>query len=1116
MAGEGFKRKLAAILSADVEGYSRLMGEDEEATVRTITAYREVLSTLIQQHNGKVLDSPGDNLLAEFASVVDAVQCAVAVQKEIKARNDELPENRRMQFRIGINLGDVIQEEDRIYGDGVNVAARLEGLAEPGGICISKTAFDHIESKLPYGYDFIGDKTVKNIAKPVGAYRVLLDPRVTVSGKPLDKKPATIRRMPVLVGTVAILVIAVAVGIWQFYMRRPSVEPASVEKMAYPLPEKPSVAVLPFVNMSGDPNQDFFSDGLTDQIIASLSRVHELFVIARNSTFTYKGKAVKVQQVAEDLGVRYVLEGSVRQSEDKLRITVQLIDALKGYHLWAEQYDREMEDIFAVQDDITMQILKALQVQLTHGPMGVKAKGTQNLQAYLKVLEALPVFYKFSRDGNIRARQLIEEAIEIDQEYATPYGLLSYVHQIDIAMGLSKSRRESREKAIQYAKKAQSLDENNYIGYIAMVGPYVGERDYENAIKMAQKAISVAPGAAPSYTSLARALCFSGRSHEAIDYFKKAIRIDPFPSPHRYLELGYAYFLTGNYQEAVRVSKKACALTPDNEGCHRTLAAAYGMMGKDTEARAEAAELLRIMPEWSIEGWNHRQGNTWKKQADLDHFAEGLRRAGLPEKPPLPLPDKPSIAVLPFVNMSDDPSQTYFSDGITENIIMALSKTPKLFVIARNSTFAYKDKSINIKQVSDELGVRYILEGSVQKTENRVRITAQLIDATTGRHQWAERYDRGLKDIFALQDEITLEIITALQVELTEGEQSRIHRGGTNILEAFLKLLKGREHHFRYTKEDMEIAKRMYKEAIALDPKYATAYFWLAYAIDADIGIGWSKSREKDIARLLELSEKIFSLDKSSAQGHIVLSRFYTYTEQPDKAIAETEKAVDLDPNDADGYAFGGSALNQIERYEEAIRLFERAIRLNPSPPVWYLTMMGVSYLGTGNYDKAIPLFTKAIHTAPTAGNYTLYCHTLSMMGKHEEALGIMKKAIDLAHIESQNYQNMQLSHLAEYYRRTGRYKDAIDTGRKLLNSNPNNRHTLRAYITLACAYSALGKDEDARAAATDILRISPDCSLDALTTEDSYMGLSIYDWFIKHEPDKDLLMNILRKAQLK
>jgi len=1151
MGERGFKRKLTAILSADVEGYSRLMGEDEEATVRTITIYREVLTTLIQQHNGKVLDSPGDNLLAEFASVVDAVQCAVAVQKEIKARNDELPETRRMQFRIGINLGDVIQEKDRIYGDGVNVAARLEGLAEPGGICISKTAFDHIESKLPYGYDFIGDQTVKNIAKPVGAYRVLLDPRVTVSGKPLVKKPATIRRMPVLIGAVVIFVIAVAVGIWQFYIRRPSVEPASVAKMAYPLPEKPSVAVLPFVNMSDDPKQEFFSDGLTDQIIASLSKAPELFVIARNSTFTYKRKPVKVQQVAEDLGVRYVLEGSVRKSEDKLRVTVQLIDALKGHHLWAEQYEREMKDVFAVQDDITMQILKALQIQLTAGPGGAERQGTQNLQAYLKMLEAWSVFFKFTRDGNVRARQLAEEAIAIDPEYARAYALLGYIHQIDTAMGVSKSRRESLEKATRYAKKAQSLDEKDFVGYMAIVGVYLAKREYENAVKMAQKAIDLAPGAATPYAKLGQVLCFSGRSPEAIDYFKKAIRMDPFPSSSYYLELGYAYFLTGNYEEAVRVSKKACALMPDNEGCHRTLAAAYGMLGKDREARDEAAELLRIVPDWSIEGWKQRLGDYWKNQADHDHFAEGLRKAGLPEKTPLPLPDKPSIAVLPFDNMSDDPKQAYFSDGITENIIMALSKTPKLFVIARNSTFAYKDKPFNIKQIAEDLGVRYILEGSVQKTENRVRITAQLIDATTGRHQWAERYDRELKHIFALQDEITLEIITALQVQLTEGEQSRILRGGTTDLKAFLKILKGREHEFRYTDEDVEIAKKMYEEAIALDPKYTTAYFWLAHAITTELNSGWSKSRKKNIERLFELSEKIFSLDRSSAQAHTILSNYYQLTGQMDKAITEAEKAVDLDPNDADGYAAGGHALFRARRFKEAISWFKKAIHRNPSPPIWHLGelclsymgndqhheaiavgkklvnnypdrhaaywYLGVSYVGKGNYEEAIATLRKGINRAPTNLWYLEFSAIAqSMAGRHEEAIETVKKAINFNPKESQYNQIRRFSGLAEYYRRAGQYEEAINTSRKLLNSNPDNKHALRANITLTYAYSALGNEKDARAAAAEVLRMNPNFSMETVARKESYAGLSHYDWFLKHEAEKNLLMNALRKAGLK
>jgi len=439
MAEKGFKRKLTAILSADVEGYSRLMGDNEEATVRTLTAYREVLTTLIQQHNGKVLDSPGDNLLAEFVSVVDAVQCAVAIQKEINARNTELPENRKMQFRIGINLGDVIQEEERIYGDGVNIAARLEGLSEPGGICISKTAFDQIESKLPYGYEFLGDQPVKNIAKPVGAYRVLMEPRVTVAGEPDKKKPTSMRRKTIIAGAVAVLLVAVGVGIWQFYMHRPSLEPASVEKMAYPLPDNPSIAVLPFVNRSEDKEQDYFCDGITEEIITALSRTPKMFVIASNSTFSYKGKAVK----AEELGVQYVLEGSVRKAGDRVRITAQLIDALTGGHLWAERYDRDLKDIFALQDEITIKIISALQVELTDGEIArVRARGTQNLEAYLKVLHARESFFTVTKGGMATTRRLCEEAISLDPKYAAAYGFLGSAHWMDFLLGSSKSPKQ--------------------------------------------------------------------------------------------------------------------------------------------------------------------------------------------------------------------------------------------------------------------------------------------------------------------------------------------------------------------------------------------------------------------------------------------------------------------------------------------------------------------------------------------------------------------------------------------------------------------------------------------------------------------------------------------------
>ena len=348
--------------------------------------------SLIKQHRGRVIDSPGDNLLAEFASVVDAVQCGVAIQKELQARNANLSESRRMQFRIGINLGDVIEEGERIYGDGVNIAARLESLADPGGICISITAFDQIETKLPLGYEYLGEQQVKNIAKPVGAYRVRMERDLLIAeGSPGLK-----------------------------------------------LPDKPSIAVLPFVNMSGDPEQEYFSDGMTEDLITDLSKIAGLFVIARNSVFTYKGKAVKVDQVGRELGVRYVLEGSVRKVGGRVRITAQLVNASTGGHLWAERYDRSIGDIFVLQDEVTRQIVMALAVKLTedeHEHLG--RRYTDNLEAYDHFLRGLEYFYRFSEESANQSRRMFESAIELDPQFSAAYGYLSLTYWLEWSFGWS-------------------------------------------------------------------------------------------------------------------------------------------------------------------------------------------------------------------------------------------------------------------------------------------------------------------------------------------------------------------------------------------------------------------------------------------------------------------------------------------------------------------------------------------------------------------------------------------------------------------------------------------------------------------------------------------------------
>jgi len=579
MAPEDFKRKLTAVFSADAAGYSRLMGEDEAETVRTLTAYREVMTSLIKQHRGRVVDSPGDNLLAEFASVVDAVQCAVAVQNEFQARNAELPENRRMVFRIGINLGDVIEEEDRIYGDGVNIAARLEALADPGGICVSKTAFDHIETKLPLGYEYLGEQEVKNIAKPVGAYRVLMDPRVTVAEEIKKKKTVPVwRRKPILAGSVTLIVLIIAALIWNFYFRPPPIEPASVEKMAFPLPDKPSIAVLPFVNMSDDPQQEYFTDGITEDIITALSKTPRLFVIARNSTFIYKGKPVKVKQVAEELGVRYVLEGSARKSENNVRVTAQLIDALKGHHLWAEKYDRELKDIFAIQDDITREIITALQVKLTEGEQArIWSRGTQNTKAWEKALESLEHFRRFNPDAVILCRKKAEEALAVDPNYPFAVALLAWSHLLEVWSGWSKSPGESMKKAAELGEKTLALDENYEGGHALLGSIYLVQKQWDKAIEKGRRAVELSPSGADANGILGITLYNVGRPKEAISLFEKAIRLNPSSPNWLYHNLGVSLILAGNHQEAITPLNKVIKKNPNHIPAGFYLIIAYSL-----------------------------------------------------------------------------------------------------------------------------------------------------------------------------------------------------------------------------------------------------------------------------------------------------------------------------------------------------------------------------------------------------------------------------------------------------------------------------------------------------------------------------------------------------------
>jgi adenylate cyclase len=579
-----------------------------------------------------VVDAPGDNVLAEFASVVDAVRCAVEIQKELKIRNEDFPENRRMEFRIGINLGDVIEDGERILGDGVNIAARLESLSEAGGICISGTAYDQVKNKLTLGYVYHGKQTVKNISEPVRVYRVLMEPKA-LSTMSRWKRTVLIywnRVHPVF--KILIALVAAANVVWQFHPHlrpsRPPVEEVSKQKMALSLPDKPSIAILPFVNMSGDPKQEFFSDGITEDIITALSKVPMLFVIARNSTFTYKGKPVNVRQISEELGVQYVMEGSVQRSANRVRITAQLIDALSGHHIWAERYDRDLKDIFALQDEVTRNILTAMQVKITEGEQALhRDKGIRNLNCYLKLLEGENYSYRFDIEGNNLARRMGEEALVMCPESSSAYELLAITHMMDYWLGSGKSPQESIEKAINLARKAIALD-NAYAhphGLLSFL--YTIKREYEKALAEGERAVALDPNGADVYAWYAISLTFAERPEEAIPLFQKAIRLNPFGPTWYFFNLGNALLIAERSEEAVLAYKKALQRSPDNLLAHVLLATTYSKMGREKEARAEAAEVLRINPKFSLIYF--AKALPFKDQKVTNNLIDALRKAGL-------------------------------------------------------------------------------------------------------------------------------------------------------------------------------------------------------------------------------------------------------------------------------------------------------------------------------------------------------------------------------------------------------------------------------------------------------------------------------------------------------
>jgi len=631
LGGTGMERKLTAILAADVVGYSRLMELDEAGTLAALKTHRqELIDPEIAGHRGRLVKLMGDGALVEFASVVDAVACAVTIQDAMTARNQDLPEDRRIVFRIGVHLGDVMIEGDDLYGDGVNVAARLEGLAEPGGICISQQALDQIETKLELLFEDLGEQQVKNIARPVHAYQVRHGGEAPQLIKTTKRRRSRAIQMFGAASVALVIVAALVAGWWQPW--KSGADPVPVAGVDQSAPEKLSIAVLPFDNMSGDAEQEYFADGMTEDLITDLAKVSGLLVIARNSTFAYKGQSPDVREVARQLNVRYVVEGSVRKSGGRIRINAQLIDAETGTHLWAERYDREATDVFGLQDEVRARIVTALRVELTPAEEDRLArKLTNNAEAYDHYIRGLQQESFFTKEGNLESQRLFEQALELDPTFAAAMGRLATAHTLAAENGWSPAPEKSLETGRLLAEKAVALDDDLPQAHWAVARVYSRKRlfDGDRAIASLRKTIALDPNYADGHAFLAIVLVFVGRAEEALGHVETAMRLNPHFPFWYYYALGASQFMLTRYDAAIESFEKAIERNPTWVSTHRFLVAAYGQLGMTDEAEWEMEELRMLGFEPTLANW--RSKIQVEDPAYLARYFDGLRKAGVPE-----------------------------------------------------------------------------------------------------------------------------------------------------------------------------------------------------------------------------------------------------------------------------------------------------------------------------------------------------------------------------------------------------------------------------------------------------------------------------------------------------
>jgi adenylate cyclase len=735
-------RKLAAILCADVVGYSRLAGADEDRILARLRALRsDLIDPTIAVHNGRVVKRTGDGSVVEFRSVVDAVRCAIEVQNAMVDRNAGVPEDRRIVWRIGIHVGDVVEESDGdLMGDGVNIAARLEGIAKPGAICLSEDAYRQVSGRLDMAVADLGPTQLKNIERSIRVYSLQV-------GVPAQAKPATEAKpkrrsvlAPIVAAIVALLIIGAAA--WYIVVANRTVLVASNTTPPAGSANL-SIVVMPFANLSGDPSQDYLADALTEELTTSISRLHDSFVIARNTAFTYKGKPIDAKAIGKDLGVRYVLEGSVQPSGGEVRVNAQLIDADSGAHIWAEQFDAARAHLLQMQDEIVTHLARAMFLQLPEAEAArLKRTPAANPDAEDLALQCQAAAQKGGYIGKEAdaGYRLCERAIDDDPNNIRALHFLSVKFFLPVAFGLSTDTKSDLRRADDLISRALVLDPNYAPAHLNRGSILLIQGRPGEAIPEHEHALALDPALVDAEANLGFDYLFLGQFEKSLEYFDKAIRLsprDPYLSGW-YEGKASAYFGLTQYDHAIEWARRAIAINPNYPAAHRDLIAALALTRQDADAHEALQRYLALHPigpgtiaAWKVLEAQFSNPNTDPRFLEMwDRMIEGLRKAGMPEAEA----PKLSIVVLPLSNLSGDPGQDYLVDALTDELTTGVSRLPGSFVIARSTAFTYKGKPIDAKAIGKELGVRYVLEGSVQPSGGQVRVNAQLIEADSGAH----------------------------------------------------------------------------------------------------------------------------------------------------------------------------------------------------------------------------------------------------------------------------------------------------------------------------------------------------------------------------------------------